>query len=210
MKNMTLKTLNKPIVTIFLIVNVALYLVLSQGVIDFWPSLLTRIQNLKAIDSLFCILTPLLLGVANGLLPASFKATLVFWRINNPLPGCRAFSDLATRDHRINMEKLKSRLDPMPTSPEEQNSSWYQIYKQVSDSLIVRDSHRQFLLNRDLTGVSALFFFFGSISLLPAGADLTNIMIYSLITASEFIIFSIVARNNGNRFVCNVLTEYLD
>lgn len=204
---MSLKKSNMPTVTILLVVNVALFIVFSQGTSDFWNSLGERIHNLKSTDSLFVFLTPLLLSIANGFLSASIKAALVFGRIENPLPGCRVFSDLAPRDQRINMEQLKQRLGSLPTSPGDQNSTWYQLYKQTSGTVAVKESHRQFLLNRDLTGISALFFLFGSLALFPAGANYSNILIYSILTLSEFLIFSTIARNNGNRFVCNVLAE---
>lgn len=105
-----LKTSNVPVIIAFIIWNVALFLVLCNGVTDFWGSLHQKIVDLQAKDSLFCFLTPIILSIACGLLPASWKAVLVFWRVKNPLPGCRAFSHVMKSDPRINPSLLEASL----------------------------------------------------------------------------------------------------
>jgi len=37
----------------------------------------------------------------SGLLKNDAKATLVFWRTQHPLPGCRAFTEHHAKDHRV-------------------------------------------------------------------------------------------------------------
>jgi hypothetical protein len=203
-----LKKGNIPTLIIYLIWNVALFLVVCNGASDFWDNIRQRVTQLKARDSLFCFLTPLALTIACGFLPASWKASLVFWRIRNALPGCRAFSELAKNDPRIDESRLKTKLANLPTSPRDENAVWYRCYKMVQNQVTVQQSHRQFLLNRDLTGISFLFLVFGTLAVLPAGGSVLNAGTYAAITMLQYVIFSIVARNHGNRFVCNVLVEY--
>lgn len=203
-----LKKANTSTLVVFLVWNVALFLVANNGLSTFWETIGKRIADLKAEDSLFSFLTPLVLAVGCGLLPASWKATLVFWRLKNPLPGCRAFSELAKKDPRIDESLLDRQVDKILLSPREENAVWYKWYKAVQNQITVQEAHRQFLLNRDLTGIAFLFFVFGSIALFPAGSTVFNICVYAVITMMQFVVFSLVARNHGNRFVCNVMVEY--
>ncbi|MFC1884540.1 hypothetical protein ACFL2O_07205 [Thermodesulfobacteriota bacterium] len=203
-----LKKANIPTLIVFLIWNIAIFLVASNGMSSFWDGVKERISELGTQNSLFSFLTPLVLVIACGLLPASWKATLVFWRFRNALPGCRAFSKFAKCDPRIDDSLLIKKLDKVPISARDENAVWYRWYKVVQDKIIVKESHKQFLLNRDLAGIAFLFCVFGTPALIPSGASFLNICFYAAITLLQYIIFSIVARNHGNRFVCNVLAEY--
>lgn len=209
MRRNYLKKSNIPTIVILLVINIAIFIVISNGISDFWGNIHQKIVELNAKDSLFCFLTPLILSIACGLIPPSWKAVLVFWRVKNPLPGCRAFSHLAKSDPRINSNLLETEISQLPEDPNEQNSKWYQLYKVVQDEVIVQEAHKSFLLNRDLTGISVLFLLFGTPALIPSGASSANIVIYAAILTLEFIAFSITARNHGERFVCNVILEYL-
>ena len=201
-----LKRQNAVTITIFLVWSISLFVVLCSNIGDFWADMLARVGDLKARDSLFCFLTPLILGIACGVLPPPWKALLVFWR-KNPLPGCRAFTKLAPSDPRIDLKRLSASIGDFPELPSEQNAKWYSLYKKVQDELTVSEAHKAFLLYRDLTGISFLFLVFGTIALIPAGASLINLMIHGAVCAAEYIVLSIVARNHGNRFVCNVMVE---
>jgi hypothetical protein len=203
-----LKRGNVPTLILYLIWNVAIFLVVCNGTTDFWDNTRQRVAQLKARDSLFCFLTPLVLTIACGLLPASWKATLVFWRIKNALPGSRAFTELAKRDPRIDASRLRTKLGKAPTTPRDENAVWYRWYKAVQDHVTVQEAHKQFLLNRDLTGISFLFLVFGTLAIGPSGASPVNVAVYLVITMLQYVVFSIVARNHGNRFVSNVLVEY--
>ena len=150
---------------------------------------------------------PLLSIILNGIISSNFKAKLVFWRFKNPLPGSRAFSILAKKDPRINLDNLNKQLVNQPKSAEEENVAFYRLYKKFENKLIVKDSHKQFLLTRDLTGYSFLFLILFLLAIYFVNASLylkTSYLGYLII---QFIIISIVARNYGNRFVCNVLAE---
>lgn len=205
-----LKKSNLPIVALSLVWSSALFIVFLNGTDEFWGSLRDRVSQLRGRDSLFLILTPLILTIASGILPASWKATLVFWKFRNALPGCRAFSDLAKNDLRIDELCLRTQLDPFPSKPQEQNATWYRWYKTVEDRRTVQEAHRQFLLNRDIAGVSFIFLVLGTLSLACAHTPAARVCIYSGVALVQYLSFAIVARNNGNRFVCNVITEYLN
>lgn len=196
--------------TIYLVWNISIFLVVCNGTYDFWNNIQRRISEMNARDSLLCFLTPLILTVACGILPASWKAMLVFWRFRNALPGSRAFSVLSERDPRIDIEQMRTQLGTFPTSPIEENAVWYRWYKAVQDRLIVEEAHKQFLLNRDLTGISFLFLVFGTLGILLSGTSALSIGIYIAIATVQFVVFAIIARNHGNRFVCNVIVEYQD
>ena len=49
---------------------------------------------------------PILVVIFMGILNAPMKDRIVFWRWNNPLPGCRAFSKPAGKDHRVKLAIL--------------------------------------------------------------------------------------------------------
>lgn len=204
-----LKRQNTTSITIFLIWSISLFVVLCTDVGDFWAAMGRRIGDLKATDSIFCFLTPLILGVACGVLPPSWKAFLVFLR-RNPLPGCRAFTVMAPSDPRIDFQRLRALMGDLPETPTDQNSKWYSLYKKVKDELTVSEPHKAFLLYRDLTGISFLFLFFGTPALIPAQAPLENIFIYGAICIAQYVALSVVARNHGNRFVCNAMVEYIE
>ena len=204
-----LKKANIPMLVVFLIWNVAIFLVASNGgMATFWTGVRAHIAELKARDSLFVFLSPLILAIASGLLPSSWKDTLVFWRIKDTLPGCRAFSELVKRDPRIDELFIAKQFPTGHGSPREQNTVWYKWYKEVQNQETVRESHKQFLLNRDLTGIAYLFSVFGSWALFLFGSSASNVITYTVITVLQFLIFSLIARNHGNRFVCNVIVEY--
>ena len=192
-----LKRQNTTPITIFIIWSISLFVVLCTDVGDFWTAMTTRIGDLKATDSIFCFLTPLILGIACGVLPASWKAFLVLLR-RNPLPGCRAFTEMAPSDPRIDLQRLRALMGDLPESPTNQNSKWYSLYKKVQDELTVSEAYKAFLLYRDLTGISCLFLFFGTFALIPAAAPLKNLFIYGAIRRAQYIGLSLVARNQGN------------
>lgn len=204
-----LKKYNPATIVIFLIWSIALFIVLCSGIQDFWGGLHERILDLKAKDSLFCFLTPLILSIACGIFPSSWKDVLVFWRLHNPLPGCRAFTHFAQSDLRIDEAKLQAKIGSFPKEPKKQNTKWYELYLLVQDEVRIQETQKNFLLNQDLAGVAILFFVFGTLALILSGATIVNVATHAAITIVEYICFSIVARNHGNLLVCNVLVEYL-
>ncbi|HEV2692322.1 MAG TPA: hypothetical protein VG347_05445 [Verrucomicrobiae bacterium] len=203
----SLKTKNAAYFWTFITANLAVFwavMVLSKCDYDAVNQLWHKITKK---DGLLAVTMPLLAIVLNGFLDDQTKARLVFWRWKNPLPGCRAFSNLIRDDPRINVEKLKLKLGAFPRSPRDQNVLWYQIYKKNIKSVIVSDSHRIYLLTRDMAALSAVFIPALSTCTLLSACSLSLRTLYCVALFFQYFIVATSARNYGNRFVANVLAE---
>jgi hypothetical protein len=146
--------------------------------------------------------------VVNGLLSPDAKARIVFLRWTHALPGHRAFSDLAPKDTRIDLIRLKKACgNKLPTVPNDQNSTWYRLYKTVEKHPSVEHAQRDFLFTRDYATFAALCLLgFGS----AAFVELQSIkvaMLYLAALAGQFILVRQAAMNYGNRFVTTVMAE---
>lgn len=174
---------------------------LSAATLDhFW-------QRISEKDGLIAICLPLLAIVLNGLLSDLGKARLVFWRWRDPLPGCRAFSVIMALDPRIDGPKLRAKLGTFPIEPREQNALWFRFYKARSSEQVILESHRVYLLTRDMAALSAVC----ATCLIP-GSWLTGpgwrlATIYSVALLAQYMVLSTSARNYGCRFVANVMVE---
>lgn len=190
---------------------------ISFNFILFWMILVSKDINiaeiiqfekyLNAKNGIIAALAPIISIVLNGLLSSNAKVILVFWRIKYPLPGSRVFSDLAKKDLRINLEKIREKYGYLPEDHAKQNHLWYKIYKIHESKITILDSHKNYLFCRDLTGISAIFLtIFTIFTLIFIGAQI-SIFYYILYLIIQFLILLIAAQNYGNRFVCNVLAE---
>lgn len=207
-KRAYLKSINIPIIILFIIWCISIYLTFLAGFDDFWNELQKKFMELQNNKGLVVALMPFLTILFSGLVSSELKAKLVFWRIKNALPGHRAFSDLVPNDARINMKLLEKKMETIPIDPREQNTSWYSLYKKFEEAPIVRNSHRNFLLARDLSTISFIFSLFGTIGLIFGCLHFKVILIYLVVMVAQYAVFAIVAQNHGNRFVCNVISEY--
>jgi hypothetical protein len=177
-------------------------------------ALLFLSENLHAIQNDFMsmisfrtsgvLLVPVVLFIINGLLSSNQKAALVFWRYENCLPGCRAFTIHAKKDPRINLQRLKSLHGTLPKNPRDQNQLWYKIYKKHSSDIVIAKSHKDFLLARDMTAISFLFIIFAGLPMIFLGKAPYNYW-YMICLSAEYLVLAIVAQNHGKRFVTNVL-----
>jgi hypothetical protein len=163
-----------------------------------------EMKSFITVRGVWVLIVPLLLFVLNGIVSSDIKAVLSFWRFKNPLPACRAFSFYADKDDRIDKNFLTSKFGKLPSLPKEQNSLWYKIYKMHQENPVVKKSHKDFLLARDIASVAFLFFIVGGVSILFLTAEAVK-WIYIIYLFIQFIIFAIVAQNHGKRFVCNAL-----
>lgn len=191
---------------IFLSANIVVYLVVSAfGFFDVKAADAKMSEFLNPRSFVF-ILSPILSLVLNGFLSNAIKEFLVFWKINNRLPGCRAFSKFAVSDYRIDVNALKAKFGEFPETPSEQNRIWYKLYSNLQENKIIQGSHRDFLLTRDLCSISFLF----AIFILPIEVfllgNLQTKIVYSIFLIVQYFALSLSARNYGNRFVCNVLS----
>jgi hypothetical protein len=99
---------------------------------------------------------------------------------------------------------LKNVYGSLPKSPIEQNKLWYKIYKKNISNTIVSDSHRAFLLARDLTSLCILFVIFLGIPVLIKG-QWPIALYYFVYLLLQYVVIVIGAQNRGKRFVTNVL-----
>lgn len=148
-----------------------LWLVIVANVVAFYVLMQWDEINAGGISVLFTKAANILpLGLAvvvvtvlNGLLSPNAKARIVFLRWNRPLPGHGAFTDLAPKDPRIDMGRLKKACgNKMPVDPDEQNSTWYRLYKSIEKHPTVEHVQRDFLLTRDYASFLALTLVFFS------------------------------------------------
>jgi hypothetical protein len=170
----------------------------AQSVDHFWKQITAKGSVIAACMPIFGI-------VLSGILGDQGKARIVFWRWRDPLPGCRVFSKLTSTDPRINADTIKSKHGKLPRDSKAQNALWYKIYTKHQDNIMVRESHKAYLLTRDLTAISAIFAVVLPIGLLLAPVKSRLIIFYLTALVAEFCILAMVARNYGERFVLNVL-----
>lgn len=203
--NKSLNQQNNLYLMAYIVTNILLFSALTLN-ITFNETILPTLEKLISSTSLSLIFGVFTI-VINGQLSPHLKAILVFWKLQDPLPGCRAFSHLMEKDVRIDPAILTSKHSNLPTVSSEQNCLWYKIYKKHEDKLSVENSQRNFLLARDLAALSFLFSIIFSIS----GCFLiesTKVKLFYF--ASLFLMFlltSQAARNYGVCFVRNVLAE---
>jgi hypothetical protein len=172
-----------------------------------------RVDGLRAVFSDAGNLLPIgfalvISTVLNGVLSAENKARMVFLRWRNALPGHRAFSEYVTSDPRIDLEALtKVHGSPFPADPVDQNRAWYRIYKSVEKEPSVNQVHRDFLLLRDYTGLSALFIvFFGAAGLYAIPSTKIGLL-YMVFLVLQYVVVRQAASNYGIRFVTTVLAQ---
>jgi hypothetical protein len=202
-----LKSKNAAYLWTFIGVNFAIFLSLfvSKGfagasVDHFW-------QRVTAKDGIIAASLPLLAIVLSGVLSDLGKARLVFWRWHNPLPGCRAFTELLSTEPRIDVPALKSKLGELPQDPQAQNALWYRLYTGRSADIKISEAHRIYLLTRDMTTIAALFVVLFSIGVVIGSVDWKTAALYTVALIAQYLLIASAARNYGTRFVLNVLSE---
>ena len=173
----------------------------------------TAIQEMSptavaAVRAGLTVLLPIPALILSSLLSADQKAVLVFWRLKNPLPGARAFSVYAQADHRIDLEKLKTQVGDFPVGAREQNAKWYGLYRQVASDASVADSHKNYLLFRDIAAMSLLLVPALPVAMYMIGVDKTRILISATWFLSQYLVSAWAARTTGIRFVQNVLAVH--
>lgn len=158
-------------------------------------------------QSLLACLFPVLTIVLNSIIKPSLKEILVFWHIKNPLPGSRAFTELAPKDTRIDITKLRNLVGEFPDSPQEQNQLWYRLYKKHMSKPTIEGYLQDYLLTRDLTALSFLFLVVFGIAIWLINTEPKIKLIYAGLLIGQYLITRVAAKNNGERLVCNVLAE---
>lgn len=183
--------------------NLVLYAVSVRGeeiVAGGWPMAWRTATELVPAGLLLVLLT-----VANGLLSATAKARLVFWRWKHPLPGCRAFSVHAKEDARINVPALRSKLGNLPKAEAEQNAAWYRLYRSIEADTAVAQVQKEFLFTRDYAALSALAIIPLGIAAFAQAGSIRQASTYLAILVAQYLVTCFAAANYGKRFVCTVL-----
>lgn len=202
-----LKTKNAPFVWTFLGVNIALLLAIRlSGTADL-ASLNAIWSQLTLKDGIAAAALPILAVILAGVLGDTGKARIVFWRLWNPLPGCRAFSRFVHEDPRINGEVLMAKLGEFPAEPRQQNALWYKLYKLQAEKMTIVQAHKVYLLTRDLAAVSAVLLCLFPVALIASSMTLRLKLGHTGYLVVQYVITAAAARNYGNRFVTNVLVE---
>jgi hypothetical protein len=144
--------------------------------------------------------------VLNGLLSSELKYKIVFLRWKNPLPGSR-LKQTIRNDSRFTLDRVVEKFGPIPEDPKDQNVFWFQkIYKPIQNEEKVRNTHKSFLLTRDLTGISALLLIASIIYVATFSSGLWIIFVLVI----EFLLLRLAASNYGKRLVCTVIANNLD
>lgn len=203
----SLKKQNLAILIPYAIWCLSLYAVFLTGDDNSWQNIVSFFDYFSIREGMLAALVPIIVFVLSSILSADIKSVIVFWRIKNPLPGSRVFTVLGFKDARIDMSEIERIVGSLPTDPKEQNAVWYKYYKKYQDSLTVKAAHKHFLLGRDMAAMTLLLLIFLPCSVAAISRNWLGAFIYLGILFGQYILLTIVARNHGNRFVCNVLTE---
>jgi hypothetical protein len=114
----------------------------------------------------------------------------------------------APADPRIDLAKLRKNVGEFPTTERDQNSKWYGLYKQVASDASVVDSHKNYLLFRDVASMSLLLVPALPVAMYFTGIDSTRILISVAWFFAQYLITACAARTTGIRFVRNVLAVH--
>lgn len=153
-------------------------------------------------------LLPIPALILSSLIPINAKAVLIFWRVSSPLPGSRAFTLHAPADDRIDLAKLKKNVGAFPTDERDQNTKWYGLYKQVDGDPSVVDSHKNYLLFRDIAAMSLVLAVTTPLVLIFSGVDFGRVLACFALFATQYLLTALSAKNTGIRFVQNVLAVH--
>ena len=204
---MTLKTKNAPYAVAFTILCYIGFAMTNELDWAFFSRSMSIGKSGVTLDNpLLSLAFFFLTLVLTYLLPPKWKHCLVYTRRKNPLPGCRAFSELVEKDERISREELLSQHGQLPEQPQEQNALWYKIYKSKQEDLVVHNSHGRWLLFRDLFAISFVLLLPSTVyTFIQSGA--AKGFVFLLLASLVVIFMFICARNTGERFACNVLAR---
>ncbi len=133
--------------------NVAVFLVMIEGNLDFGiGKVLQSLLPYTVADYTDKVLFAgfiTLVTVFNGLFPRSVKECLVFWPASRP--GERAFSHFMSKDSTINKKVLLKHFGPLPSEPDEQNALWVTWLHEFDNDVRIRSVYRWYLFARDWT-----------------------------------------------------------
>lgn len=206
----SLKSQNAITLKLFIVCNIAIFLSIILKLKAQFA--LSSVEHYYQIISeknggMMVLCLPAIAIILNGILGDTAKARLVFWKWRDPLPGSRAFSRIILKDQRIDRNSMGRKISPFPIEAHEQNAIWYHIYKIHADKITVMESHKTYLLTRDMTALSALFLIIFASGAVISPVGWKVVIPYYLFLILQYFAISASARNYGERFVANVLVE---
>jgi hypothetical protein len=152
-------------------------------------------------------LTGVVLLVLQDLMPRPAKEVLVFWRLRDRVPGCRAFSEIAKRDDRVDPTDLAVLLPPGPMSAKEQNALWYRWLKSVEADPGIADSHYRFLALRDCAALLFMLTLATPLVTWVVGRGMKGALILAAVCLGGYFVTAVAARNAAVRLVGNVIAR---
>lgn len=159
------------------------------------------IGKIVAVPAFLTLVT----GTIGWAMPRAAKEFLVFWRMRNCLPSSRAFTDIAPRDPRIDMQCLVSRYAPIPELPAQQTALWYRIYRGHRDDASVEDAHSAYLRFREMTTLTCALMLVYVLWAIYFGVESRRLFGGILLLMVEYLVVMVAARNAATRLVLNVL-----
>lgn len=140
-----------------------------------------------------------------GLIPPVWRDRIIHLRWQNPLPGCRAFSEIGPKSSHVDMQGLTAHIGVPPTDPDAQNHLFYRLYKPLRDDVGVCDAHRRYLAARDIGTISALLVIPLPIMAMIATHDIARAGWYAALLLFTYLLCAIAAKNYSLRMVQHVL-----
>lgn len=169
---------------------------------------LVDLTTMAAMRAGAATVLPVVILLLTGLLSHDAKATLVYWKLKNPLPGSEAFTKHAPADVRIDMRALAKNVGVLPSEPGEQNAKWYKLYRLVGDDPAVVEAHKLYLMYRDMAAVSLFLVPLVPLALWSAKAPIASLWAAGAFFFVQYLACAVGARNSGRRLVCNVLAVH--
>ena len=196
----SLKSRNAPLLTGVLVADVFTFVLVSSGgqVAADWREFLS-------VRAAAACLAPVFVLLCASVMPASWKARLVFWRWHHALPAHRAFSDRTLNDPRIDRDRLLKHVGKFPVDASEQNRFWYRLFKKVENDPSIEQVNQHFLLLRDLAVLSVLLLGAVALALSLGFCTQAQAGVAAGIFATQYLLAAVSASRAGHGLVSSVL-----
>lgn len=145
--------------------------------------------------------------VLQELFPRWVKEVLVFWRLRDRVPGCRAFTAIAPKDARVDPTDLAVLIPSKPMTPTEQNALWFKWLKATEGDPAIADNHRRFLILRDCAVLLALLTLVTPALLIWTPGPASRILMLGGGVLLAYVLVALAARNAAVRLVGNVIAR---
>jgi hypothetical protein len=151
---------------------------------------------------------PVLVLILTSVLPHELKASIVYWRVKDVLPGSRAFDRYGPKDPRVDMRRLEKNIGKLPSDAREQNQKWFALYRLVRNEIGIAGAHKLYLLFRDMAAMSIMFLLAVPACLFVIGGPGRLVSVAAAFFTVQYVLTALSARWSGIRMVCSVLAEH--